>query len=129
MSSLRAFYVSLVAALLALGAAATYGSILQRHARLRSHELPPWAGLPVPAGSTPATLRPTGEKLFLNSCAHCHGADARGDEGPDLHGLEVSDRRIATVIRQGIKDEMPAFAKKHRPEDIAALIAYLRALE
>ena len=129
MSSLRAFYFSLAAALVAVEAAAAYGSFLQRHARLASHELPPWTGLPVPAGSTPATMRTTGKKLFLNSCAHCHGADARGDEGPDLHGLEVSDRRIATVVRGGIKGEMPSFAKKHRPEEIAALIAYLRTLE
>jgi mono/diheme cytochrome c family protein len=102
---------------------------LQARAHARSHEQPAWTALPTPAGSTPETLRAAGRKLFLDSCAHCHGADAHGDEGPDLHGLEVSDRRIATVVRNGIKGEMPSFAKKLHPEEIAALIAYLRTLE
>jgi mono/diheme cytochrome c family protein len=102
---------------------------LQVQARARSHEQPPWTALPTPSGATPETLRAAGRKLFLDSCAHCHGADARGDEGPDLHELEVSDRRIATVVRNGIKGEMPSFSKKLHPEDIAALIAYLRTLE
>jgi mono/diheme cytochrome c family protein len=70
-----------------------------------------------------------GRRLFLASCAHCHGPDARGDEGPDLHDLEASDWRIAAVITQGVKGEMPSFAKKHGKEDIAALTAYLRSLE
>lgn len=129
MSPRRAFSLSAAAALLALGAAAALGAELQRRARAQSHELPPGPGLPLPPGATAVSLRATGRKIFLTSCAHCHGADARGDEGPDLHRLDVSDRRIATVIRLGIKGEMPSFAKKHRPEDIAALIAYLRTLE
>jgi mono/diheme cytochrome c family protein len=69
-----------------------------------------------------------GRTLFLHSCAHCHGEDARGDEGPDLHELEVSDRRIVVVIKHGIKGEMPSFAKKHSDEEIALLIVYLRSL-
>src|SRR6266404_6005183 len=28
-----------------------------------------------------------GYTLFMMNCAHCHGNDARGDEGPDLHGV------------------------------------------
>ena len=35
-----------------------------------------------------------GRHLFLMNCAHCHGDDARGDEGPDLHNLHRSDARI-----------------------------------
>ena len=129
MNPLRAFCLSAAAAVLALGAAFALGGELQRRAHVVSHELPPWPGLPVSPNATPALLKATGRTLFLNSCAHCHGADARGDEGPDLHALDVSDRRIATVIRGGIKGEMPSFAKKHSPEEVAALVAYLRTLE
>jgi len=50
--------------------------------------------------------------LFLMNCAHCHGDDARGDEGPDLHTLHRSDARIHEVIIAGIKGEMPSFGKK-----------------
>ena len=129
MSPLRRLFISGIAGGLAFGGATLLARELEAHARTLSHELPPWTGLPVPNGSTPDTLRVTGRKLFLDSCAHCHGADARGDEGPDLHALDVSDRHIATVVRHGIKGEMPSFAKKHPPEEIAALIAYLRSLE
>lgn len=129
MTPLRALVLSVVSAAAALGGATALAHVLQARAAARSHELPPWIAPPVPAGLTPAELRATGRKLFLNSCAHCHGNDARGDEGPDLHGLDVSDRRIATVVRGGIKGEMPSFAKKLSPADVTALIAYLRTLE
>ena len=129
MSPLHRLLMSTTSAAVALSSAGLLAHELQTHSRALSHELAPWTGLPVPPGSTSATLRVTGRKLFLTSCAHCHGADARGDEGPDLHALEVSDRRIATVVGQGIKGEMPSYAKKHSSEEIAALIAYLRTLE
>lgn len=129
MTPLRALVISVASGISALGGATGLAHMLQVRAAARSHELPPWTALPKPAGLTPAELRASGRSLFLNSCAHCHGKDARGDEGPDLHGLDVSDRRIATVVRRGIKGEMPSFAKKLSPEDIAALTAYLRTLE
>ena len=70
-----------------------------------------------------------GYRLFDLNCAHCHGDDARGDEGPDLHGLHKSDARLTTIIKGGIKGEMPAFAKKFNDADVQALIAYLRTLK
>jgi mono/diheme cytochrome c family protein len=69
-----------------------------------------------------------GRSLFLKNCAHCHGDDAKGDEGPDLHGLEISDARIGKKIRDGIKGEMPGFSEKFDANDIHALIAFLRTL-
>jgi mono/diheme cytochrome c family protein len=73
-----------------------------------------------------------GRVLFLRSCAHCHGDDAHGSgsdgDGPDLYRLSISNARIAAVIRKGIPDEMPSFAKKHSGRDIADLTAYLRSL-
>ena len=70
-----------------------------------------------------------GYRLFDHNCAPCHGEDARGDEGPNLHGLFKSDARITTIIKSGIKGEMPSFAKKFTDSDIQALIAYLRTLK
>jgi mono/diheme cytochrome c family protein len=69
-----------------------------------------------------------GRHLFLMNCAHCHGEDARGDEGPDLHDLHRSDARIHDVITAGIKGEMPSFGKKLTDPDVRALTAYLRTL-
>lgn len=81
-----------------------------------------------PVTPTSPALVTQGRKLFLGSCAHCHGADATGDEGPDLHDLQVSDRYIAHMIKFGEPHEMPSFAKKHGPPDITALTAYVRSL-
>ena len=70
-----------------------------------------------------------GYSLFVHSCAHCHGDDARGDEGPSLYDLVKSDARIATIIKGGVKGEMPSFAKKFSDTDVQALTAYLRTLK
>lgn len=69
-----------------------------------------------------------GRHLFLMNCAHCHGDDARGDEGPDLHDVRKSDQRIHQLITNGVKGEMPSFATKLNDADIRALTAYLRTL-
>src|SRR5579862_6109826 len=97
-----------IAALLAL--ASSYGlSLGLRHAASKtSHQQPtPEDWFEIPTQSSPAIIA-QGRTLFLASCAHCHGADATGDEGPDLHGVEVSDRYISTIITHGIKGEMPS---------------------
>jgi len=70
-----------------------------------------------------------GYGLFDQSCAPCHGDDARGDEGPSLYNLAKSDARITTIIKGGVKGEMPSFAKKFNDADVQALIAYLRTLK
>ena len=78
-----------------------------------------------PAG----TLANQGYKLFLMNCAHCHGSDARGDEGPDLHGTTKSDARITSMIKNGVKGEMPTFGTKLKDTDVQALIAFVRTLK
>jgi len=70
-----------------------------------------------------------GHALFDHNCAPCHGDDARGDEGPNLHNLAKTDARITTLIKGGVKGEMPSFAKKFSDADVQALIAYLRTLK
>ena|SRR5579872_529405 len=83
-------------------------------------------GLVIPPAGT---LANQGYKLFLMNCAHCHGTDARGDEGPDLHGVTKSDQRIATIIQNGIKGEMPKFGAKFTKTDVKALTAFVRSLK
>ena len=79
------------------------------------------------AAKPPADLN--GRALFLRNCAHCHGANAHGDEGPDLHALGLADDWIANRIRQGKAGQMTAFAGKLRPPEIAALVAYVQSLK
>ncbi len=96
------------------------------------------SAIPIPTVATTAeaAIKPPeltadaeqGRHLFLMNCAHCHGDDARGDEGPDLHDLHRSDSRIHEVIIAGIKGQMPSFGKKLGDPDVRQLIAYLRTL-
>ncbi|HTL18115.1 MAG TPA: c-type cytochrome [Patescibacteria group bacterium] len=67
-----------------------------------------------------------GRQSFLKNCAHCHGADARGEEGPDLHKLDLTDEQIVARIRNGKKGQMTAFAGKLSPDQIRTVVAYLR---
>jgi mono/diheme cytochrome c family protein len=80
---------------------------------------------PEPPGAEVAA----GRALFLKNCAHCHGASARGEEGPDLHHLDESDPWIGNRIRNGKRGEMTAFEGKLKPEEIDHLIGYLRTLK
>jgi len=88
---------------------------------------------PSPSNAAPAlpavTLVQRGQRLFDQNCAHCHGSDARGDEGPSLYNLTLTDRKITDRIKNGIKGEMPRFGSKFDTADLAALVAYLRTLK
>jgi mono/diheme cytochrome c family protein len=77
----------------------------------------------------PDTTANKGYKLFMLNCAHCHGANARGDEGPDLHGMTKSDQRIVKIIQNGIKGEMPRFSAKLNDADTRSLVAFIRTLK
>jgi cbb3-type cytochrome c oxidase subunit III len=99
-----------------------------------------WAAYPQPAKSpSPPESNPDatgqeelvrrGRSLFSRNCAHCHGDDARGDEGPSLYDLTKTDRRIAENIKRGIKGEMPSFGTKLDEAAVQALIKYLRTLK
>jgi len=126
---MKALVVAMCVSATSLAGMLVFAQVLRHNARATSHEQPPEASWqlwkPAP---TPEAIA-AGGRLFLNSCAHCHGADARGDEGPDLHDLQMSDRHIVNVIKKGIKGEMPSFAKKHSDAEIAELLAYVRSLK
>jgi mono/diheme cytochrome c family protein len=69
-----------------------------------------------------------GRRVFIKHCVECHGFDARGDEGSDLHNLGAGDALMRQIITGGIKGEMPAYGKVLNEADVRALIAYLRTL-
>jgi cytochrome c6 len=87
----------------------------------------------------PASLRAQSDadKLYKTNCLLCHAADGSGSsptgkalKAKDLKSAEVqsvSDADITTLITNG-KGKMPAFGKKLKAEDIAALVVYVRGL-
>jgi len=123
--------IALAALAATLALASSYGLSLgvRRVEAKTSHQQPtPEVWFETPTPSSPALVA-QGRTLFLANCAHCHGADATGDEGPDLHNVEVSDRYISNIITNGIKDEMPTFKKKLGRDEIVRLTAYVRSLK
>jgi mono/diheme cytochrome c family protein len=80
----------------------------------------------------------SGKELFHEHCASCHFTDTTAQKiGPGLKGLysrlafsdgkKVSDASLAKWIETGGKN-MPGFKETMRPEQIRALISYVRTL-
>ena len=90
--------------------------------------IPPSTNLGSGSSSSGASVS-EGRALFLKNCAHCHAADAHGDEGPDLHKLDLSDEWIVNRIRKGKAGEMTAFAGKLKDSEINALVKYVQSLK
>ena len=71
-----------------------------------------------------------GKPLYMQACASCHGANAKGSIGPNLHNEDMSDNQIAGVIKNGKgQGQMPAFSSKFNDGQINEIIAYLRSLK
>jgi mono/diheme cytochrome c family protein len=117
---------ALIAALLISGT--VVGAVLGSAQFVRSNNATP-SGKSAVAGAVSKEPKVTaGAKLFALNCAHCHGIDASGDEGPDLHKVTKTDERIKSTILNGVKGEMPAFGKKLTADDAATLVAFIRSL-
>jgi mono/diheme cytochrome c family protein len=80
----------------------------------------------------------SGKELFHEHCASCHFTDTTVQKiGPGLKGLyvrlafsdgkKVSDASLARWIEAGGKN-MPGFKEAMKPEQIRALISYVRTL-
>jgi mono/diheme cytochrome c family protein len=81
--------------------------------------------------STPAA---SGERLFQQNCAFCHGRDAMGGEsGPDLTQSKLvrsdtTGEQIAAVVRGGRPaKKMPAFSFNN--QEIRSLVAFIHERE
>jgi cytochrome c oxidase cbb3-type subunit 3 len=87
-----------------------------------------FTGLSALAAQAPAT--DTGQALFFQNCAFCHGRDAAGgEEGPDLTRSklvadDVNGDKIGPVILNGRQDKgMPRF--KLGPQEVKDLATYI----
>lgn len=77
----------------------------------------------------------SGERLYQQHCARCHGPDGKGlKEVPGVRDLTdrgvmstISDERIRTAIRMGRPPTMPAFTHFAEPS-LKVLAAYVRQL-
>ncbi len=74
------------------------------------------------------------KELFMLNCARCHGADGKSQtklgksmDAPDLTAHKHSLKKNIRIITNG-DDDMPAFGKKLKKAEIAALAKYVRSL-
>lgn len=72
-----------------------------------------------------------GKALFEQNCSTCHGVDASGEEGPDLHGVpnSLGDAAVVNIIKHGIRGTaMPSFYSLSA-KDAADIVAFLRTFQ
>jgi len=91
------------------------------------------------AGHAQAQQPVSGAQVYAGQCASCHGA--RGTPSPGMkHAMaalpdfatasaaSLPDSLIREVILKGKGRLMPAYASRLKPEEVAALVAYVRSL-
>jgi len=92
------------------------------------------------ATQTLAAQAPDGAALYREHCKECHGAAGRPpkqarDKYKDVKALDAaflagrSDDSVLAVLKRGVKDgkEMKSFKEKLSPEEMAALVKYVRS--
>ena len=87
--------------------------------------------------STAAVAAPPGapaavdvNQLFATSCGWCHFKGGReAGKGPKLMDTTLTDSEIIARIRAGKVGSMPAFGSTFNDAQLAAIIAYIRALK
>lgn len=86
------------------------------------------------AGAANASVVQVGAARFARSCAACHGDQAQGLIGPNLtddrwlHGGSV-EQIFQTVAKGWPSKGMPPWGRAVTPEELAALVSYLRSLQ
>ncbi len=71
-----------------------------------------------------------GAGVFTNACAECHGADARGKQGPNLVQQPILYRfnDFQEIVMRG-RRTMPAFSGVLDRKQLEDLVAWLRTLQ
>jgi mono/diheme cytochrome c family protein len=79
-----------------------------------------------------------GRRVYDQHCIRCHEPySTRGRNGPSLHGIykkqfmpsgiPANDDRITDIVQLG-KAKMPAFGNEISPDQLRALLAYMKTL-
>lgn len=93
-----------------------------------------YLAMDIPAVAKDAQARAIGERLFLNSCAQCHGSDAQGSKGfpnlTDKDWLYGGDpKMIEQSIREGRTGVMPSMsAALGTDQDVLNVANYVMSL-
>ena len=108
------------------GVAALVAPHLSRHVTSQSASAMNMTSMAVVPSSQ---LVAAGRGFYSAACASCHGDNAQGGYGPNLHGLNLPDTRVAYVIKNGVTGRMPAFGDRYNAAQQQALVAYIQSLK
>jgi cytochrome c oxidase cbb3-type subunit 3 len=114
--------------------AETQAAVAEVQAYFDAHPIVPPSPKALLAGATNAAILDLGASRFERSCAPCHGAQAQGLIGPNLtddrwlHGGSV-EQVFQTVAKGWPAKGMPPWGRTLRPEELAALVSYIRSLQ
>jgi mono/diheme cytochrome c family protein len=70
----------------------------------------------------------SGRQVYMQNCARCHGADAKGKNGPRLVGKSLGLDEIEKTVTEGRPPKMPAFGKRLSSAEVKAVAGYVRSL-
>jgi cytochrome c551 len=79
-----------------------------------------------------AKADPQVQTLYKNTCLSCHGANLEGRVGPTTNLQHIGGRLTQEQIAKQIADgggNMPGFGAKLKPDEVAALAAWLAGLK
>jgi mono/diheme cytochrome c family protein len=101
-----------------------------------AEDITPPPDTPAPRETQPpqAESSASGDVLFAENCARCHGADGSGNgDAANLRNGErmgkFPDAMLVAVIGKGNGNGMPAFEETLNQTEIASLVTYLRSIE
>ena len=88
---------------------------------------------PTPSAAAPATPPDPeqGKLLFAQNCSACHGADAGGGDGPNLHGVAavLGVPAVQSIIRRGIEGTAMPGSTTLSEKEAANIAAYIGKLD
>lgn len=85
-------------------------------------------GVSSPAASLAAPVDlEQGKRLFVQNCSPCHGVDAGGGDGPDLHGAAagLSAPAVRDIVRRGIPGTAMPGSSTISEKEAANIAAYV----
>ncbi len=133
---IKAALIALIAGLFVVGASYGVSALVTPHLahaaaahQSRLGQQGSGTGMAATGAVASAQLVPVGRSLYTKACSSCHGDNAQGGYGPNLHGLGQSDSQVSAVIKNGVKGKMPAFGGKYTAAQQKALVAYVQSLK
>jgi cytochrome c oxidase cbb3-type subunit III len=69
----------------------------------------------------------SGQQVYMQNCALCHGAEGQGKSGPRLAGRSLSLDKIEKQVTNG-GIQMPSFGKRLSPAEVRAVSTYVQSL-